>query len=83
MTVAWAVAVAVLPLLFLMAALTPVWLQLAILVGGLAIAEGLGGSRRAILPVAIGSFLLAYVILGVSHRRTVSGVRTAAGAVPV
>ncbi|MBA4063335.1 MAG: hypothetical protein C0501_06405 [Isosphaera sp.] len=65
-TIGWAAGVTFLPLCTLTIGLTAVWYQAAFLVAGLWVAAALGYSRRAVPPVAVGSFLVAYAILGVS-----------------
>ncbi len=64
-TIGWAAAVALLPSC-LTVGLPAVWYQAAVLVAGLGVAAALGYSRRAVPPVAVGSFLVAYAALGAS-----------------
>lgn len=64
-TIGWAAAIAFLPSC-LMVAFPAVWYQAAILVVGLLIAVPLDRARQAVRPLAVGSFVAAYAILGVS-----------------
>jgi hypothetical protein len=64
-TLGWASGVAVLPM-GLMMGFPAVWLQLAILGGGLLFAGLFGRARRALVPLSVVSVVVAYGVIGVS-----------------
>jgi hypothetical protein len=64
-TIGWAVGVAVLPILWMMA-FPAVWLQAAILAGGLILAALAGRGRPAVVPLSVLAVLVAYGVVGTS-----------------
>ena len=68
MTIAWAFVIAGLPIL-VMVSFPAVWLQFAILAGGLISAGAIGNTRKLTIPISVIAVIIAYAVVGSSALR--------------